>query len=437
MNPDQSATTTLTFLFSDVEGSTALLRRLREGYTPVMADHERLLRSAWADAEGRELDADGDSFFVAFRRPRQAVDAAVAAQRALAAHDWPEGVDLRVRIGVHTGEATPSGDQYVGLAVHRAARICDAGHGGQILVSETTRSLLEDEEAELDGLELRDLGHHLLKDFDRPVRIYQLAIQGLPAEFPALRTAAGEGAAQLADRQDELAATDPAQSTIGGAVRVLIVDDQALVRTGFKMILEAEPDFEVVGEAADGQEALTQARSLTPDVVLMDVRMPELDGIEATRQLLGDEGVTAKVVMLTTFDMDEYVYEALRAGASGFLLKDVPPEQLIAGIRAVASGDALLAPSVTRRVIEEFVRRPPDSVRTSPEQLAELTARELEVLKLIARGLSNAEIAKELFVSETTVKTHVAHVLMKLQLRDRVQAVVLAYESGLVQPGDS
>ena len=220
-------------------------------------------------------------------------------------------------------------------------------------------------------------------------------------------------------------------------MRVLIVDDQALVRTGFKMILEAEPDFEVVGEAADGQEALTQARSLSPDVVLMDVRMPELDGIEATRQLLGDEGATAKVVMLTTFDMDEYVYEALRAGASGFLLKDVPPEQLVAGIRAVASGDALLAPSVTRRVIEEFVRRPPDSVRTSPEQLAELTARELEVLKLIARGLSNAEIAKELFVSETTVKTHVAHVLMKLQLRDRVQAVVLAYESGLVQPGDS
>src|SRR5262249_7253811 len=221
------------------------------------------------------------------------------------------------------------------------------------------------------------------------------------------------------------------------AVRVLIVDDQALVRTGFRMILEAEPDLEVVGEAADGLDALTQARSLTPDVVLMDVRMPEVDGIEATRRLLAADGATAKVVMLTTFDMDEYVYEALRAGASGFLLKDVPPEQLIAGIRAVATGDALLAPSVTRRVIEEFVRRPPDSVRTPPERLSELTARELEVLQLIARGLSNAEIATELFVSETTVKTHVAHVLMKLELRDRVQAVVLAYESGLVQPGES
>jgi DNA-binding NarL/FixJ family response regulator len=217
---------------------------------------------------------------------------------------------------------------------------------------------------------------------------------------------------------------------------VLIVDDQALVRAGFRMILEAEEDMEVVGEAADGREAVAEARRLRPDVVLMDVRMPDVDGIEATRRLLGD-GADAKVVMLTTFDMDEYVYDALRAGASGFLLKDVPPEQLVAGIRAVASGDALLAPAVTRRVIEEFVRRPPASVRTLPPKLGDLTARELEVLKLIARGRSNAEIAKELFVSETTVKTHVAHVLMKLSLRDRVQGVVLAYECGLVEPGEA
>jgi DNA-binding NarL/FixJ family response regulator len=216
---------------------------------------------------------------------------------------------------------------------------------------------------------------------------------------------------------------------------VLIADDQALVRAGFRMILEAEEDMDVVGEAADGREAVEEARRLRPDVVLMDVRMPDVDGIEATRRLLDDGGTDAKIVMLTTFDMDEYVYDALRAGASGFLLKDVPPEQLVAGIRAVASGDALLAPSVTRRVIEEFVRRPPDSVRTAPPELAELTARELEVLKLVARGLANAEIAKELFISETTVKTHVAHVLMKLKLRDRVQAVVFAYESGLVLPG--
>ena len=218
---------------------------------------------------------------------------------------------------------------------------------------------------------------------------------------------------------------------------VLIVDDQALVRAGFRMILEAEADLEVVGEAANGREAVEEARKLKPDVVLMDVRMPEIDGIEATKRLLGEDGSHTKVVMLTTFDMDEYVYDALRAGASGFLLKDVPPEQLVAGIRAVASGDALLAPSVTRRVIEEFVRRPPPSLQTLPPQLAELTARELEVLKLIAQGLSNAEIAAELYVSETTVKTHVAHVLMKLDLRDRVQAVVLAYESGLIAPGEA
>ncbi len=218
---------------------------------------------------------------------------------------------------------------------------------------------------------------------------------------------------------------------------VLIVDDQALVRAGFRMILEAEEDMEVVGEAADGREAITEARRLRPDVVLMDVRMPDVDGIEATRRLLAEDRSAVKVVMLTTFDMDEYVYDALRAGASGFLLKDVPPEQLVDGIRAVAKGDALLAPSVTRRVIEEFVRRPPASVRTLPPKLEALTARELEVLKLIARGLSNAEIATELFVSETTVKTHVAHVLMKLGLRDRVQAVVAAYESGLVEPGES
>ena len=202
------------------------------------------------------------------------------------------------------------------------------------------------------------------------------------------------------------------------------------------MILDAEEDMEVVGEAANGKDAVTEAVRLRPDVVLMDVRMPELDGIEATRRLLADGGLDSKVVMLTTFDMDEYVYEALSAGASGFLLKDAPPEQLVAGIRAVCSGDALLAPSVTRRVIEEFVRRPPDGKRTAPPEIEELTPRESEVLTLIARGLSNAEIAQTLVVSETTVKTHVAHVLMKMNLRDRVQAVVMAYETGLVQPGD-
>ena len=219
-------------------------------------------------------------------------------------------------------------------------------------------------------------------------------------------------------------------------IKVLIVDDQALVRAGFRMILESEPGIEIVGEACDGLEALEAAREHSPDVVLMDIRMPNLDGLEATRRLVGGDYDGLRVLMLTTFDLDEYVYEALRAGASGFLLKDTPPEQLVSAIQVIASGDALLSPTITKRVIEEFIRRPPSTIeQTLPSALGDLTARELEVLGFMARGLSNAEIAKDLFVSETTVKTHVARILMKLGLRDRVQAVVYAYESGLVQPG--
>jgi len=434
-------TGTVTFLFSDVEGSTELLRTLRDGYADVMADHERLLRSAFEGAGGHEINTQGDSFFVAFRKPKDAVGAALEAQRAIGSHEWPEGAEMRVRIGIHTGEATVAGDRYVGLGVHRAARICAAAHGGQVLISQTTQALLEEDEELLGELDFGDLGPRSLKNFDRPVRIYQLLAPDLPAEFPDLRVDEGvqaRGSTELADRHEVAQAEDASSAEdVTGRVRVLIVDDQALVRTGFRMILDAEGDMDVVGEAANGKEAIGEVSRLNPDVVLMDVRMPELDGIEATRRLLADGSVDSKVVMLTTFDMDEYVYEALRAGASGFLLKDAPPEQLVDGIRAVCSGDALLAPSVTRRVIEEFVRRPPEAVRTAPPEIEELTPRECEVLKLIARGLSNAEIAKSLVVSETTVKTHVARVLMKMGLRDRVQAVVMAYESGLVQPGEA
>jgi DNA-binding NarL/FixJ family response regulator len=216
---------------------------------------------------------------------------------------------------------------------------------------------------------------------------------------------------------------------------ILVADDQALVRAGFRMILEGEPDFRVVAEAKDGLDAVEAARRYRPDIVLMDIRMPRMDGLEATRRILAASAASAtRVLMLTTFDLDEYVYDALYAGASGFLLKDVPPEQLVAGIRVVAAGDALLAPSVTRRLIETFRHERPHTPRP-PAELSELTGRELEVLGLIACGLSNAEIADELFVSATTVKTHVARVLSKLNLRDRVQAVVLAYEAGVVSPG--
>ena len=215
-------------------------------------------------------------------------------------------------------------------------------------------------------------------------------------------------------------------------IRVLIADDQALMRTGFRMILDAQDDIEVVGEAIDGADAIRRFEALSPDVVVMDVRMPTMDGIEATRRVSALDP-SARVLILTTFDLDEYVYEALRAGATGFLLKDRPPEEFVAAVRIVAAGEALLAPSATRRLIEEFARRAPVVKRT---ELDELTDREREVLVLMANGLSNAEIARTLFVAETTVKTHVGRVLHKLGLRDRAQAVVLAYESGLVHPGD-
>lgn len=221
-------------------------------------------------------------------------------------------------------------------------------------------------------------------------------------------------------------------------VRVLIVDDQALVRAGFSMILSTEADIDVVGEAGNGVEALAAVRKLEPDVVLMDIRMPEMDGITATRLLCEDRPADPscpRILILTTFDLDDYVYDALRAGASGFLLKDTPPDELANAIRVVAAGDALLAPSVTRTLLEEFTKIP--SSPRPHDGIEDLTEREEEVLRELARGLSNAEIAGALFVSETTVKTHVSHILTKLELRDRVQAVVVAYESGLVIPGDS
>jgi DNA-binding NarL/FixJ family response regulator len=216
-------------------------------------------------------------------------------------------------------------------------------------------------------------------------------------------------------------------------ISVLLADDQALVRGGFRMILDAEEDIEVAGEAENGSDALAQTRELRPEVILMDIRMPGLDGIAATREIVA-EGLPSRVLMLTTFDEEGIVYDAMKAGASGFLLKTAPPAKLTDAVRTIAAGESLLAPAITRRLVEEFVRRPPPG-QAEQGQLAELTEREREVLRLIARGLSNAEIAAELVVSEATVKTHVNHVFQKLNLRDRVQAVVLAYETGLARPG--
>jgi DNA-binding NarL/FixJ family response regulator len=211
------------------------------------------------------------------------------------------------------------------------------------------------------------------------------------------------------------------------SIRVLVADDQSMVRAGFRMLLSREPDIEVVAEASNGLEAVDKAARFRPTVVLMDIRMPELDGLEASRRILAADD-SARILILTTFDLDEYVYEALRAGASGFVLKDDPADQLLAAVRTVAGGDALLSPAITKRVIAKFVHIPQ---ATSPKELHDLSERELEVFRLIARGLSNIEIGQELYISDTTVKTHITHILKKLNLRDRVQAVVLAYETGL------
>jgi DNA-binding NarL/FixJ family response regulator len=213
------------------------------------------------------------------------------------------------------------------------------------------------------------------------------------------------------------------------SIRVLVADDQSMVRAGFRMLLSGEPDIEVVAEASNGLEAVDKATRFRPTVVLMDIRMPELDGLEATRRILAADD-SARILILTTFDLDEYVYEALRAGASGFVLKDDPPEQLLTAIRTVAGGDALLSPAITKRVIKQFTRIPQPA---PPKELDDLTERELDVFRLIARGLSNAEIGQELYISDTTVKTHITHILQKLSLRDRVQAVVLAYETGVLE----
>jgi DNA-binding NarL/FixJ family response regulator len=231
--------------------------------------------------------------------------------------------------------------------------------------------------------------------------------------------------------------TGTPEHTAGRPVRVLLVDDQPLLRTGFRMILESEPDIAVVGEAGNGERAVEEARVLQPDVVLMDIRMPRMDGVEATRLITGTQRASSqvKVLILTTFDLDEYIVEALRAGASGFLLKDVPPDDLVDAIRIVARGDAVVAPTVTRRLLDKFAEGLSLGSGRSDALLKRLTEREQGVLRLMSRGMSNAEIAKELYVSETTIKTHVGNVLGKLGLRDRVQAVVFAYESGLVRPG--
>jgi DNA-binding NarL/FixJ family response regulator len=357
------------------------------------------LQRAVADHGGRELRAASAGLTAAFAGAVPAVLCAIDAQRALAGDE--RGLDLR--IGLDAGEAPPAGDDAYGLPLVAASGLCGAAAAGEILVSEAVRHIAG---ARIDSL-MEPAG--------------ALRLPGLKSPL---------GAARIMWH----ARAEPARSTEARPITVLIADDQQLVRTGFRVILEAEPDIRVVGEAPDGRTAVAMARARKPDVVLMDIRMPELDGLQAAEQIISDAELRTAVVMLTTFDVGHYVYETLRIGASGFLLKDAPASRLLDAVRVASEGDALIAPSVTRRLIEQFARAALPRPGTTPAALSELTARELDVLRLVARGLSNAEIARELVLGENTIKTHVAHLLAKLNLRDRVQAVVIAYETGLVAP---
>jgi DNA-binding NarL/FixJ family response regulator/class 3 adenylate cyclase len=390
----------VTILFTDLVGSASLFERHGdEAADAIRREHFDLLRRPVAEHGGREVKSTGDGLMVAFPSAVSAVRCAVDMQRAAA----EAGHELRV--GLDAGEPLPEGEELYGTPVIVASRLCDSAAGGEILASEVV---------------CRVAGPRI----PEPIQpTGALRLRGV-----ADRVAAG----QVAWREE--AGTARESAVVPRQIRVVVADDQRLVRSGFRVILDDEPDIEVVGEAADGRSAVDIVRRTRPDVVLMDIRMPELDGLKAGEQILSDPELDTAVLMLTTFDRDEYIYAALRIGASGFLLKDAPADRLLDAVRVTAAGDALLAPSITRRLIEQFTHAARPAADEVPEALAELTPRELDVLRLVARGLSNAEIAAELVLGENTIKTHVAHVLGKLGLRDRVQAVVLAYESGLVAP---
>jgi DNA-binding NarL/FixJ family response regulator len=346
------------------------------------------LRAVVAEHGGREIKTTGDGLMVAFASAVAAVRCAVALQRQATAP---------LRVGLAAGECVAEGGDLFGTPVLVAARLCDVAAAGEILATDVVR--------QLGGAPMAPAG--------------TLRLAGLAERVVAAQVRWRD------EPEDLVEEAAPARE-----ITVVVADDQRLLRTGFRVILDAEPDITVVGEAADGRSAIDVVRRRRPDVVLMDIRMPELDGLTAAEQLLADPDVGTAVVMLTTFDLDEYIYEALRIGASGFLLKDTPSDRLLDAVRVAAAGEALLAPSITRRLIAKFTHAARPAPGAVPAELADLTARELDVLRLVADGLSNTEIAARLVLGENTVKTHVAHVLAKLGLRDRVQAVVLAYQTG-------
>jgi DNA-binding NarL/FixJ family response regulator len=396
----------VTIMFTDVVGSTTLYDRFGDDEADARrARHFAILREVVAAHDGHEVKSTGDGLMVTFSSAVAAVRCAVALQRATTGA--PGGLDMR--IGIDAGEPLSEGGDLYGTPVIVASRLCDAAGPGEVLATQVVRQIAGPRVAEL----MRPAG--------------TLRVKGITESVATALVRWRED-----DGEDDVvpAAADAPLRPI----TVVIADDQRLLRTGFRVILDAEPDVTVVGEAGDGYAAVDVVARRRPDVVLMDIRMPELDGLAAAERILADPDNATAVVMLTTFDASEYVFKALRIGATGFLLKDTPADRLLDAVRVAAAGEALIAPRITRRLIADFARASRPAGDELPPALAELTAREVEVLRLVAQGLSNAEIAGELVLGENTIKTHVGRLLAKLGLRDRVQAVVLAYETGLVTP---
>jgi len=385
----QLPTGTVTFLFTDIEGSTRLVNKLRDGYAAVMSQHQDLLRAAFGRHNGEEVDTQGDSTFWVFRGAREAVAAAADAQRSLSGHDWPDGAEVRVRMGIHTGEPVIAEDRYVGLDVHRAARICDAGHGGQVLLSNTTHALLEGDLP--DGTSTRELGDAHLKDLDRPEHLHQLDVSGLDTTFPALNTT-GRAA--------------------GTPIRVVLADDSVLLREGVARIL-SEADFEVVGQVANADDLLRRIGFSKPDVAIVDIRMPPTntdEGLQAARAIR-ERFPGVGVLVLSSYVEPGYAVELLGENTEGvgYLLKDrvADVDDFAAAVRRVAQGGSALDPAVVAQLVGR---------RRSDDPLDQLTPREREVLSLMAEGRSNAGIALRMVVTERAVEKHVTSIFAKLGL---------------------
>ncbi len=396
---------TVTFLFTDIEGSTKLLSRLRDSYADVQNDHRALLRTAVAGAGGEEVDTQGDSSFFAFRGAREAISAAVAAQRAHAAHEWPADGEVRVRMGIHTGEPVLAEDRYIGLDVHRAARICDAGHGGQVLISSTALALTGGDLPQ--GVTVRDLGEHHLRDLDRPERLHQLVIDGLNQEFAEPNTIGRHA---------------------GESLRVVLADDSVLLREGVARILE-EADFEVVGQVDNADDLLRRIGFSKPDVAIVDIRMPPThtdEGLQAAAKIR-ERFPGVGVLVLSSYVEPAYAIELLSESAEGigYLLKDrvADVDEFADAVRRVAQGGSALDPAVVR----QLVGRP-----RGDDPLDQLTPREREVLSLMAEGRSNAGIALHMVVTERAVEKHVTSIFQKLGLPQATEdhrrvLAVLAY----------